>query len=108
MYPNTPAMKTLPRADKKSITKSVQNGRSVADSSLAALAVDYAPRFIRSQRILGAMWLFIGVLSFLDGGLGHDRFQIILGLVWSAGAAFVFYAAVRAKRSIPLNQALLR
>jgi sulfite exporter TauE/SafE len=108
MYPDTPAIEALPKAEKKAIAKSVQKSKPVDVPSMSTFALAYAPRYVRSQWVLGALWSSVGVIVLQAAGLRHVLISFV-GVVLRAVVltAVPFYTPVRANRSIALNQALM-
>jgi hypothetical protein len=107
MYPYPQAMNALPKAQKKAVIQAVTKGKPVPDASLASVAVEFASRWGRFEWWMSVGFLVLGLSSIALGVVGHHWFQLVLGLFWVGSTPFWFSQAVRAKRSIPLNQALL-
>jgi hypothetical protein len=101
------SMKSLPRAERRAITKTSQRGQRVDDPERAAMAIQYATEFSRRCRWGAVVYSILGAFSLLFGIVGVRWFQIALALGWLVLAAYSFYIAARTKRSIPLNQALI-
>jgi hypothetical protein len=108
VHPNPESLKALPARERNAVSRSARRGTAVGDPSLAMVAVEYARRWGRFNGWLGGVSLFLGVASLITGAIVHDWIKLAYGLFLSAVSLMWFYNAVRAKRSIPLNQALLK
>ncbi|HEV7526061.1 MAG TPA: hypothetical protein VGP92_13910 [Acidimicrobiia bacterium] len=100
-------MKVLPRAEKRAIMKSVRRGKRVDDPERARMAVEYAVNWARWCRWMAGLYSLLAVGNVVLAVVEPSWYRFVLAALWVIIAPAHFYNGFRAKRSIPLNQAII-
>jgi hypothetical protein len=92
---------------RKQVAKSVQQGRAVDNAGDAPAALNYASWLEKWFSLGMVMFVGLGVIYIALGlAMAHQRWWLLLGVLFLVVAATYAFGRARMRRSVPLNQEL--
>jgi hypothetical protein len=104
----TSPLSQLPRIDQRNVARAVGRGQVSTDPTNALVSIAFARWIARFYAIGKYAFLILGSLGILLGVLEPAWDQLVVGAGFLLASLFYFVSDRRVRRSIPLNESLLR